>query len=37
VTDRGYAIAFAAVGMFALLAIPIVPVRGEHADASHTG
>ncbi len=29
VTDRGYAVAFAVVGLFALVAVPIVPVRGE--------
>ncbi len=29
VTGRGYAFAFGAVALFALLAIPIVPVRGE--------
>ena len=32
VTGQGYAIAFASVGLFALLAIPIVPVRNEHRD-----
>lgn len=30
VTDAGYAIAFASVALFALLAVPIVPVKGEH-------
>jgi MFS family permease len=35
VTDSGYAVAFAIVGLFALLAVPVVPVRGEHADTQH--
>lgn len=30
ITERGYAVAFAAVALFPLLAIPVVPVRGEH-------
>jgi sugar phosphate permease len=34
VTGRGYAFAFAAVALFALLAIPVVPVRGEHRQHS---
>lgn len=29
ITDRGYAVAFAATAVFPLLAIPVVPVRGE--------
>jgi hypothetical protein len=29
ITDRGYAVAFAAIAVFPLLAIPVVPVRGE--------
>ena len=32
VTGQGYAFAFAAVALFALLAIPVVPVRGERLD-----
>jgi sugar phosphate permease len=32
VTDRGYAFAFAFMALFAVLAVPIVPVRGERAD-----
>jgi hypothetical protein len=32
VTGRGYAFAFATMALFALLAIPVVPVRGERAD-----
>jgi hypothetical protein len=35
ITDSGYAVAFAAVGAFALLSIPVVPVRGENADTQH--
>jgi sugar phosphate permease len=31
VTSRGYGFAFAAVALFPLVAIPLVPVRGEHA------
>jgi hypothetical protein len=34
VAGRGYAIAFAAVAVFALLAVPIVPVRGEGVAAA---
>jgi len=34
VTGRGYAFAFATMALFALLAIPVVPVRGERADAA---
>jgi hypothetical protein len=34
VTGRGYAFAFAAVALFALLAVPAVPVRGERLDHS---
>jgi len=34
VTGQGYAFAFAAVALFALLAIPIVPVRGERRQPS---
>jgi hypothetical protein len=30
VTGPGYSFAFAGVALFALLAIPVVPVRGEH-------
>jgi sugar phosphate permease len=37
VTDRGYAIAFASVGLFALLAIPIVPVRNERPENTKRG
>ena len=37
VTDRGYAFAFLAVAVFALLAIPVVPVRGEHENDATTG
>jgi hypothetical protein len=37
VTGHGYALAFAAVALFALLAIPVVPVRGERVDASQIG
>lgn len=33
VTDRGYAFAFGAMALFALLAAPVVPVRGERRDA----
>ncbi len=32
VTGRGYAVAFAVMALFALLAIPVVPVRGERVD-----
>jgi sugar phosphate permease len=35
ITDSGYAVAFAAVGAFALMSIPVVPVRGENADTQH--
>jgi sugar phosphate permease len=31
VSSRGYGFAFAAVALFPLVAIPLVPVRGEHA------
>jgi len=34
VTGQGYAFAFAAVALFALLAIPVVPVRGERVDGA---
>jgi sugar phosphate permease len=34
VTDRGYAFAFAAVALFALVAVPVVPVRGERASGA---
>ena len=37
VTGHGYALAFAAVALFALLAIPVVPVRGERVDAAQIG
>ena len=37
VTGRGYAFAFAAVALFALLAIPVVPVRGERDDGTRIG
>ncbi len=36
VTDQGYAIAFGSVGLFALLAIPVVPVRNERRDETWT-
>ena len=36
VTGQGYAVAFAAVGLFALLAVPVVPVRDERGDESWT-
>src|SRR5688572_11480934 len=32
VTSRGYAFAFATMALFALMAIPVVPVRGERTD-----
>jgi sugar phosphate permease len=32
VTGQGYAVAFAAMALFGLLAVPVVPVRGERAD-----
>lgn len=35
VTESGYAVAFLVLGAFALVAVPIVPVRGER-DASKT-
>ncbi len=34
VTGQGYAFAFAAVALFALLAVPVVPVRGERVDGA---
>jgi hypothetical protein len=37
VTDRGYALAFAAMAVFALLAVPVVPVQGERADDAKNG
>jgi len=37
VTGQGYAFAFAAVALFALLAVPIVPVRGERVDDAKIG
>jgi hypothetical protein len=37
VTGQGYAFAFAAVALCALLAIPVVPVRGEQVDTSRPG
>ena len=36
VTGQGYAVAFASVGLFGLLAIPVVPVRKERRDESWT-
>ena len=36
VTDRGYAVAFVSVGLFALLAIPVVPVRQERTHKTWT-
>lgn len=36
VSDSGYAIAFGSVAVFALLAVPIVPVRGEHPHDGKT-
>ena len=36
-TDRGYAFAFLAVAVFALLAIPVVPVRGERVEDAKIG
>ena len=32
VTGQGYAFAFGSMALFALLAVPVVPVRGERAD-----
>ena len=37
VTGRGYAFAFLAVAVFALLAIPVVPVHDERDDDAHIG
>ena len=37
VTGLGYAFAFAAVALFALAAIPVVPVRGEHVGDAKIG
>ena len=37
VTGRGYAFAFGAMALFALLAIPVVPVRGERVDGAKIG
>jgi sugar phosphate permease len=37
VTGSSYAVAFAAVAAFALIAIPIVPLRGERVDDSKIG
>ena len=37
VTGQGYAFAFASVALFALLAVPIVPVRGERLDDAKIG
>jgi hypothetical protein len=34
VTDQGYAFAFGSMALFALLAVPIVPVRGERVDGA---
>ena len=34
VTGRGYAFAFASMAVFAFLALPIVPVRGERTNAA---
>ena len=34
VTGQGYAFAFAVVALFALLAIPVVPVRGERVEGA---
>ncbi len=34
VSGRGYGFAFAVVAVFPLLAIPLVPVRGEHPEPS---
>jgi MFS family permease len=36
VAGPGYAFAFAGVALFALLAIPVVPVRGERVDGTKT-
>ena len=34
VTGQGYAFAFGSMALFALLAIPVVPVRGERVDGA---
>lgn len=36
ITDHGYAFAFAAIAVFPLLAIPVVPVRGERDTTAET-
>jgi MFS family permease len=36
VTGQGYAFAFGSMALFALLAVPVVPVRGERVDGART-